>query len=430
MNKTVLTGALAMALPLAPTAIFAQEPATYDAEIAAIRAAPAFTVAADHIGAQHAARLEDLVTLTEIPAPPFAEETRAAAYAEMMRATGFGEVSIDEVGNVVAVRPGRSGDRAVAMVAHIDTVFPAETDVTVTIEGNRYAAPGIGDNTRGAVMLLELASAIAAADIETEADLILVGNVGEEGLGDLRGVRHLFREGADHPDAMIAIDGGDETRLVTGAIGSNRYRVTFHGPGGHSWGDFGDPNPHHAAARAVTLFAEAARPITLEGNRSSFNIGRTGGGTSVNSIPFESWMEVDMRSGDPERLALLDEAFQAAMQAGLAAENDAMGEGDRLTVEIEPIGLRPAGQGDVSMPLVQRALAALRASGLEADTAASSTDANIPISMGIPAITISRCGSGDGAHSLGEYWVDDESVVPCTVRGLTILLAEAGLAAD
>ena len=398
------------------------------AEAAAVEADPRVQAAFAHIAEQHDARLRDLVTLTETPAPPFAEERRAAAFAEMMRATGFGEVTIDEVGNVVARRPGRPGGREVMVVAHLDTVFPPETDVSVTVEGNRYSAPGIGDNTRGTVMLLELASAIAAADIATEADIVLVGNVGEEGLGDLRGVRHLFADEAVRPESFIAIDGGEQDRLVVGAIGSNRYRVSFSGPGGHSWGDFGAANPHHAAARAIAAFAQAARPVTLEGARSSFSVGRTGGGTSVNSIPFESWFEVDMRSGDPDQLAELDLVFQAAMEEGLAAENEARTRGEPLTLEVEPIGERPAGRSDTESALVRRAIAAMRADGLEPRLSASSTDSNIPISLGIPAITISRCGGGGGAHSPDEYWIDDETVVPCTQRGLAILLAEAGLA--
>lgn len=419
----ILVASLAASLPLGAQA---QTP-DVDAELAALANDPRMAEAASVIAAQHDQRLQDLVTLTEIPAPPFEENERAEALAAMMRETGFGPVEIDEAGNVVARREGAVGNRSVAVVAHIDTVFPAGTDVTVTVEGNRYTAPGIGDNTRGAIMLLELATAIAEAGITTDADLLLIGNVGEEGLGDLSGVRHLYREGADHPDSMIAIDGGEPQRLVTGAIGSNRYRVTYRGAGGHSWGDFGAGNPHHAAARAIALFDERAWPVTQEGDRSSYNIGRMGGGTSVNSIPFESWFEVDMRSGNPERLAALDEVFQETMQAGLTAENSQIAGGAPLTMEIEAIGQRPAGQGDAEWPLVRRAIAVLRDDGIEPQTAASSTDANIPISLGVPAITISRCGSGGGAHSPDEYWIDDEDVVPCTVRGLEIVLLEAGL---
>ncbi len=426
MRKLLFAAAACAVLPL-PT-LAATPAADYRAEAEHVATHPAVARAAERIAERYEESLDALVALTEIPAPPFEEEARVAAFAEMLRATGFGSVSIDEAGNAVAVRPGTNPERMVMMVAHLDTVFPPETDVSVTREGDRFTAPGIGDNTRGAIMLLEIADAIAHADIATEATLILVGNVGEEGLGDLSGVRHLFRDGAERPDSFIAIDGGSESRLVTAAVGSNRYRVTFEGAGGHSWGDFGAANPHHAAARAVARFAEAALPITQEGPRSSFNIGRIGGGTSVNSIPFESWMEVDMRSGNPGKLAELDAVFRSAMTAGLEAENEARRGGEALTVTIEPIGQRPAGEGDESVPLVQRALAAMQRDGIVAETVASSTDSNIPISLDIPAITISRCGTSEGAHSLNEYWVADETVVPCTVRGLRILLAEAGIA--
>jgi tripeptide aminopeptidase len=401
--------------------------AVYQSQMANLREDGRMAAAFAHIAEGHEASLQDLVTLTEVPAPPFAEEARAAVFADMMRATGFGEVTIDEVGNVIARRAGAAASHSVMMVAHLDTVFPAGTDVTVRIESNRYTAPGIGDNTRGAVMLLQIASAIAAADIRTQGDIVLVGNVGEEGLGDLRGVRHLFLEQVNRPDVFIAIDGGDDARLVTSAVGSTRFRVTFNGPGGHSWGDFGDANPHHASARAITRFVNAARPITQDGPRSSYNIGRTGGGTSVNSIPFESWFEVDMRSGNPAKLAALEAVFQQAMVDGLEAENAVLGDGELLTVDIEAIGSRPAGEGDPMSPLTQRARALLEADGIMPVLVASSTDSNVPISLGIPAITISRCGTSARAHSLDEYWEDDGSVPACTMRGLALLVAEAEL---
>lgn len=434
MKTSFVACAALLALPLTPLPAFQEEAppttATYRSQIADLRDDARMAAAFAHIAAGHEEHLQKLVTLTEVPAPPFAEEARAAVFADMMRATGFGEVTIDDVGNVVARRPGAASPRSVMMVAHLDTVFPAGTDVTVQVEGNRYTAPGIGDNTRGAVMLLQIASAIAAADIRTRADIILVGNVGEEGLGDLRGVRHLFREEANRPDSFIAIDGGDDARLVTRAVGSTRFRVTLNGPGGHSWGDFGDANPHHASARAITRFVNAARPITQDGPRASYNIGRSGGGTSVNSIPFESWFEVDMRSADPAKVEALVAVFQQAMADGLEAENAIRGDSDPLTMTIEPIGSRPAGESDPMQPLVQRARALLEADGITPVLTASSTDSNIPISLGIPAITISRCGMSARAHSLDEYWEDDDTVPACTMRGLALLIAEAELAGD
>ena len=432
MRNSLMACAALLALPLTPIAAFQPESESeadvYQSQLADLRADQRMETAFTHISDHHETSIQNLIALTEVPAPPFAEEGRAAVFATMMRETGFGDVTIDDVGNVIARRVGTTATHSVMMVAHLDTVFPLETDVTVSVDGNRYTAPGIGDNTRGAIMLLDIAGAIAAAEIRTQGDIVLVGNVGEEGLGDLRGVRHLFRAEAEHPDVFIAIDGGNEARLVTSAIGSNRYRVTVNGPGGHSWGDFGDGNPHQASARAITRFVNAARPITQDGPRSSYSIGRMGGGTSVNSIPFESWFEVDMRSGDPDKLIALDAVFQRAMLDGLEAENAVRGDGEMLTIEIEPIGLRPAGEGDVLSSLVQRAQVLLRTDGIEPELAASSTDSNIPISLGIPAITISRCGVSGGAHSLNEYWIDDGAVSVCAMRGLTLLVAEAGLA--
>ncbi|WP_036766623.1 M20/M25/M40 family metallo-hydrolase [Parvularcula oceani] len=397
----------------------------YAEEIARLTGEDAVQEAFAAIDAMRERSIADLIEIVETPAPPFKEEARGELVARMFEETGFGDVSVDEVGNVIARREGRSGERSVAVLAHIDTVFPEGTDVTVTREGNTFTAPGIGDNARGVVLLLELARAIEAADIETEADILLVGNVGEEGLGDLRGVKHLFREGADHPDAVLAIDGSDLSRLVTAAVGSNRYRVTYKGPGGHSWSDFGAPNPHHALGRAIAYLDEMALPVTQEGPKSSYSVGRISGGTSVNSIPFESTMEVDMRSGDPERLALVDAAFQEAMERALEVENREATQGEPLTLTVEPIGKRPAAKGDLSAPLVQHALAALRSEGIQPTPAASSTDANLPLSLGVPAVTMARGGISEGAHSAAESWTDEDTA-RATRAALLTLLAEAG----
>ncbi|HET7276053.1 MAG TPA: M20/M25/M40 family metallo-hydrolase, partial [Longimicrobiaceae bacterium] len=234
--------------------------------------------------------MRDLVTLTEIPAPPFKEEVRARAFADMLRAAGADSVWIDEVGNVIALREGTTGGSTVVFEGHLDTVFPEGTDVTVEMRGDTLYAPGVGDDTRGLVVVLQALRALEAADIETEGDILFIGTVGEEGLGDLRGVKHLFREGGPQIDSYIAVDGGDEERMVVEGIGSHRFRVTFKGPGGHSWGAFGTANPAHALGRAITIFENAADAYTSSGPRTSYNIGRIGGGTSINSVPFEAWM--------------------------------------------------------------------------------------------------------------------------------------------
>lgn len=351
----------------------------------------------------------DMVELTEIPAPPFGEETRAKRVAEMYREAGLTDVIIDEVGNVIGRRPGRTGAKTIAIGAHIDTVFPIETDVTVRREGDTYIAPGIGDNTRGIVVQLSLIKALKVHNIQTEHDLIFVGNIGEEGLGDLRGIKHLYRDGAPKIDSFIAVDGGRDDRLVYGGVGSYRYRVTFKGPGGHSWGDFGDANPHHALGRATTIFANRAAKVSSEGPKTSYSIGRIGGGTSINSIPFESWMEVDMRSVDVAKLDEMDAVFKQAVQDGLAEENAARTRGETITVDIKKVGDRPVANGDANSPLVQQALAAMGSFGLNPQLTTSSTDANIPISKGLPAITISRGGISQGAHSFEETWTDKDS---------------------
>jgi len=369
--------------------------------------------------------LADLIELTEIPAPPFAEELRGARFAELLREAGLTDVTIDAVGNVIGRRPGSTGDRTIAYTAHLDTVFPAGTNVTVRAEEDTLYAPGIGDNSRGLVVILGVLRALQYAGIQTEADVLFVGNVGEEGLGDLRGVKHLFRDGGPKIDTMIAVDGGATGRLVYGGVGSHRYRVTYKGSGGHSWGAFGTANPHHALGRAIAMFAEDAPAVTSSGARTSFNVGRIGGGTSVNSIPFESWMEVDMRSGDQGKLDHIDAVFQSAVQRGLAAENAARTEGPALSVDVERIGTRPAVRGDTRSALAQHAAAAMRAVGVEPELAISSTDANHPISLGIPAITMSRGGISKDAHSLAESWQNKDGHVAIQI-GLLTLLAEAG----
>jgi acetylornithine deacetylase/succinyl-diaminopimelate desuccinylase-like protein len=401
--------------------------ATYRDEMAALTADARVQAALAHIETLKERSLEQLVELTEIPAPPFAEEVRGAHYAAMLRAAGLTDVSTDDVGNVIARRPGRSGDKVVAYAAHLDTVFPAETDVTVRYEGDKMVAPGIGDNTRGLVTLLEVIAALDHAGIETEADLLFIGNVGEEGLGDLRGVKHLFRDGAETIDTFIAVDGGNADRIVYGGVGSHRYRVTFRGPGGHSWGAFGLANPQHALGRAIALFDENAPAVTSVGEKTSYNVGRIGGGTSINSIPFEAWMEIDMRSGSQAKLDEIDAVLQDAVQTALVQENEGRADGPPLTVEVKRVGTRPAAPGDASRPLVQRAMAATQALGVDPSLRISSTDSNLPISRGIPAVTLSRGGVSGGAHSLDEWWKPEDVELGPQI-GLLTILAEAGLA--
>ncbi len=432
----VMTGAVTSSLAtahdddFAPAAAVAQDVVLnpqYQSNIEQIKSQPKVQAALQYAQDISDKSLAQLIELTEIPAPPFKEEKRAARYAEMLKEAGADKVWMDEVGNVIALREGTVGAETVAMVAHLDTVFPEGTDVTVREVDGKLYAPGIGDDTRGLVMQLAVLDAIESQGVETEDHVLFIGSVGEEGLGDLRGVKHLFREGGPKIDTFIAVDGGDLSRLVYGGIGSYRYRVTFKGPGGHSWGAFGLANPHHALGRAMRLLAENGPSVTSVGPKSSFSVGRIGGGTSINSIPFESWMEVDMRSGAPARLDAIDAVFKAAMQQALEEENAARQHGPALTVDVDQVGLRPAGLSDPNGSLVQHMMAALKSYGVEPSLAVSSTDSNVPISLGIPAITISRGGKGGRGHAPDEWWQDVDAYKAVQV-GLLTLLAETKVA--
>ena len=396
-------------------------------KISALVEAPDIKASLDHVRVMESQLHDDLIELTEIPAPPFGEEKRGLRFAEMLREAGLSDVTIDEVGNVIGRRPGRSGSRVVAYVAHLDTVFPLETDVTVRVEGDTYYAPGVGDNTRGLVVVLGVLRALEHSSIETDADILFIGNVGEEGLGDLRGTKHLFRDGGPQIDSFIAVDGGDAERIVYAGVGSHRYRVTFKGPGGHSWGAFGTANPHHALGRAIATFAQNAPGVTSTEPKTSYNVGRIGGGTSINSVPFESWAEIDMRSGDQGKLDDIDAVLQSAVQEALAEENAARLRGPELTVEVERVGTRPAARNDANAHLVEIAAATLRQFGIEPALKISSTDANLPISLGIPAITMSRGGISKDAHSPDESWRNEKGYLGIQI-GMITLLAEAGYA--
>lgn len=369
---------------------------------------------------------EELIMLTEIPAPPFKEEKRAAKFAEMLKESGVDSLWIDEVGNVIGLRKGTVGDKIVALDAHIDTVFPEGTDVSVQKRGDTLVAPGIGDDTVGLMVVLTVLRALEMNQIETEADVLFVGTVGEEGLGDLRGVKHLFREDGPGIDSWIAIDGGSISRIANGALGSHRYRVTFQGPGGHSWGAFGLVNPHHALGKAIYHFTKDADSLSRTPEKVSFNIGRIGGGTSINAIPFESWMEVDMRSAVPEQLVKMDSIFQKSIRKALAEENQVKREGPDLQVDVDMVGKRPSGQIPSDNSLVQRAMATAAFFGETPVLNTGSTDSNIPISKGIPAVTIGRGGKGGGAHSLEEWWINEDGH-KAIQRALLLLVSEAGL---
>ena len=364
--------------------------------------------------------IEDQVRLCEVEAPPFKEAKRAQLYAQMFRDVGLQNVRIDKEGNVLGERRGSQPRPHVVFAAHLDTVFPEGTNVTVKREGNVLHGPGIGDDCRGLAVVLAIARTIVKANIQTPGTITFVGDVGEEGLGDLRGVKYLFQEGMKGQiDRFVSID-GTGLGLTHIAVGSLRYRVTFKGPGGHSYGAFGMVNPIHALGRAMGRIADfqvATEPKT------TFNVGRIGGGTSVNAIPYEAWMEVDMRSADPASLQSVDAKFHKAVDDAVADENARWGS-RQLSVEKTLVGNRPAGRTQADAPIVVAAISVTKALNIPVSLDEGSTDSNIPMSLGIPAITIDGGGRGRGAHALDESFDTTDSWIG-TQRALLLALALA-----
>lgn len=360
---------------------------------------PAVRAALEAARAGEEATIADQIRLCEIPAPPFKEAARARAFAEALRAVGLRNVRVDRTGNVLGERPGRAARPRLVMSAHLDTVFPEGTDVQVRRKGMLLSGPGIGDDCRGLAVLLGIVRALDAGRVETDGPLTFVGTVGEEGLGDLRGVKALFADTlADRIDRFISIDGSAHG-ITHIAVGSYRYRVTFSGAGGHSYRDFGLANPIHALGRAIALLADLdvpAEPLT------TFSVGRIGGGTSINAIASEAWMEVDIRSSDPAALDALDRRFQERIRLALANEHARSTRNARLSVAVEKVGDRPAGRTAADAPMVRTALTVTRALGLPVQLDEGSTDSNVPMRLGVPAITVGSGGSGRGAHSLQE----------------------------
>ncbi|HEX3746864.1 MAG TPA: M20/M25/M40 family metallo-hydrolase [Bryobacteraceae bacterium] len=360
---------------------------------------PAVRAAFDAIKRNEPASIEQQIKICEIPAPPFHEDVRGQELKRLFEGLGLHDVRVDRVGNVIGVRPGKAAHPNLVFAAHLDTVFPEGTDVKVKVEGDILKAPGIGDDCRGLALMLGVIRALNQAHVETPGTITFVADVGEEGLGDLRGMKELF--GATlkgQIDKFFSVDGLGLSIDNVG-VGSNRYRVTFKGPGGHSYGAFGMANPIQAMGRAIAKIDEIQVPAKP---KTTFNVGRVGGGTSVNAIPFECWMEVDMRSADAASLKAVDEQFKKALQEAVEEENKRWNNRGPVSVSAELVGLRPGGQTDESNPIVQTAMAVNRAMGFTATLHEGSTDANVAMNLGIPAITIGGGGSGSGAHSLGE----------------------------
>ena len=397
----------------------------------------------------HEQIVADIIRLTEIPAAPFKEAARGKAYFDLLKQTSLTNLEIDPEGNVMGVRKGAPSTALgagpsttlgagpstalgagglVAIAAHLDTVFPEGTDVHVKRTGTRLAAPGIGDNTRGLAVLLGILRAMDAAKVRTRSDILFVANVGEEGPGDLRGMRYLFQKGRyrNQIKSFISIDGeGAGNEITNGGVGSKRYKVAFKGPGGHSYGAFGLVSPAFAMGDAMTRIAQIKVPSSP---KTTFNVGVVGGGTSVNSIPFETWLELDLRSESKTELDKLDQSAKALIAAAVNNENSvrSIAQG-RVTADIKLIGDRPSGQTASNLALPQTAAAVVRALGMSPTFNYSSTDANLPMSLGIPAVTLDSGGSGGRAHALDE-WIDVEpSKSLVGIRSiLAILLATAG----
>lgn len=390
-------------------------------------AAPSVQRALAYLKATEAETINEQIQACEIPAPTFQEEKRAAWFKQRFTALGLKNVRIDRIGNVIGERPGvgagTGNGPVLVLAAHLDTVFPTGTDVRVKREGTMLTAPGIGDDSRGLGVMLAVARALNEAKIETVGTILFVANVGEEGLGDLRGVRHLFNdELKGRATHFISVD-GTGLGITNTAVGVVRYRVTVRGPGGHSYGAFGLPSPIHALGRAIEKIARFQVP---KAPKTTFNVGKLEGGTSVNSIAHTAWMEVDMRSESATELHKLETEFKQVVQTALDEENQ-RGLGDKkLTVELKVVSQRPAGVTPPDAPIVQIARAADRNLGIPTDLGSGSTDSNIPISLGIPAITIDGGGKGFGAHALDERFDTTNSHLG-TQRALLIALGIVGV---
>ncbi|HEX7126767.1 MAG TPA: M20/M25/M40 family metallo-hydrolase [Thermodesulfobacteriota bacterium] len=395
--------------------------------------------ALEHIAATDAETLADQLVFTAIAAPTGDEGPRARALAERLVAAGLPDVTLDAVGNVLGRWPASpaAGERrpALALIAHLDTVFPAGTDLAVRREGPRYVAPGIGDNARGLAGMAAVARAVASARIACRSELLFIGSVGEEGLGNLRGVRHVFEASpiGRTIGQVIAVDGCDARRIVRRAVGSRRYRVTFTGPGGHSWGSAGAPSALNALGDLITRLA--ALPLPTE-PRTTLNVGTAAGGSAVNAVAATAECLLEVRSTGEAALMRLDSAIRgAASQAAEAETRRAAGAPRRggdgrppLSAAVELVGARPCGETPADAPLVRAARAATLALGLSPTEPESSTDANVPIARGIPAVTLGAGGVSGGAHTLHE-WFENEDGARGVQRLLLVALEAAGVVA-
>ena len=396
----------AATLTLAVTAAYPRTPlppinADTEAVFVKLTAHAGVKQAVDFIKADDERTLKDQIELTERAAPPFKETERANEYQKRLNALGLADTRIDAEGNVIAVRKGSGNGPVLVVSAHLDTVFPEGTDVKVKVKGNRYEAPGIYDDGRGLAALLSVVRALNQTGLKTVGDIMFVGTVGEEELGDLRGVKALFRDNKGI-DGFISLDGLDIGRIVNQATGSRRFRIIYTGPGGHSFSAFGLPSATHALGRAIAKISEVR---TSDEPKTTFTVGTLKGGTSVNAIAAEAELGLDMRSNSAAELKKLEHRIMALAREAADDENKRWDKKDVIKVEFKLVGDRPAGAGLVDSPMVHAARRSVAAVGGEVrGITASSTDSNLPISLGIPAVTLGGGGVGGGAHGPGEWF--------------------------
>ncbi len=377
------------------------------------------------LAARDDAILRTQITVAQIAAPTGEEQERAGWVARRFEDVGLAQVHTDAAGNVIGRRDGTDDVAPVVICAHLDTVFPRETDLSVRRDGERLVGPGINDNGRGLAAMLAIAGEIDGSRLRSRRPVEFVATTGEEGVGDLRGAKHYFSSRGRDSHAMIAMDGAGDERIIHRALGSRRFRISFAGPGGHSWAAFGVPNAVHAAARCASQLASLPLPANP---RTTLSVGRIGGGLSVNSIPDAAWLEVDLRSTSMSQLEGTERAIHRLAQSAADEENAKRAMGTRaLAAMVRSIGSRPCGETPVDHELVRAAVEATRLIGREADLALASTDANVPISQGIPAIAIGAGGRGGDAHTHAE-WFDNLHGTLGIARALTIIVAAAGLA--
>ncbi|XAH23589.1 M20/M25/M40 family metallo-hydrolase [Xylophilus sp. GW821-FHT01B05] len=397
--------------------------ATVQQVVLAVHSAPAVRQVLDDLRADHARTVEELRTLTQIPAPPFKEQKRAEYFVARLRALGISDAYVDKEGNAIGIRKGMGQGPKLVVSAHMDTVFPEGTDVTVNERDGKLYAPGISDDTRGLTVLLSWLKALNERKLQTVGDIVFVGNVGEEELGNLRGMKALFAAQPDI-DGMVGLEPGVGDTILNQGTGSHRYDVAFKGPGGHSFGAFGQvPSAIHAMGRAIAHIGDVQVPANP---KTTFTVGKVGGGTSVNTIAGDANMAVDIRSNALPELLQAEKDIMAAIQRGVDEENRRWNAPVKITVTSTLIGDRPAGSTAATEPIVQAAVGAVTLAGWKPGLRAASTDANVPMGLGIPAIILGSGGKTGGFHALGE-WFDPTDAWQGAQTSLTTVLALVGV---